>query len=140
MSAAALLSRVECVRQTGPNRWIARCPAHEDRSPSLAIREIEDGRVLIHCFASCGVESVLGAVGMTFSDLFPPRPIGHARSIRQPFVSADVLRCIGFEALVVFVAASRLASGEALSAESRQRLTVSCGRIQRAISECGYEK
>jgi putative DNA primase/helicase len=33
--------------------WIARCPAHDDREPSLAVREGEDGRVLVRCHAGC---------------------------------------------------------------------------------------
>ena len=35
-------------RRTGTN-WMAPCPAHEDRDPSLAIRGTCDGRVLVHC-------------------------------------------------------------------------------------------
>lgn len=51
--------------------WIARCPAHEDRSPSLSISEGHDGRVLLHCFAGCSTESVLAAIGLSMRDLFP---------------------------------------------------------------------
>ena len=43
MIAAKLLDRLPGVRKTGPGRWIAPCPAHEDRRPSLSIRELEDG-------------------------------------------------------------------------------------------------
>lgn len=68
-----LLTRLDGVRQTGQGRWIARCPAHQDRSPSLSIKEGTDSRVLVHCFSGCAVEDVLAAVGLTFSDLFPPR-------------------------------------------------------------------
>lgn len=49
MSAAkVLLSRLDGVKEAGPGKWIARCCAHEDRKPSLSIREVED-RVLVHC-------------------------------------------------------------------------------------------
>ena len=51
--------------------WIGRCPAHEDRSPSLSIREGDDGRVLLHCFAGCSIESICEAVGLKVSYLFP---------------------------------------------------------------------
>ena len=64
-----LLDRLSGVRPTGPGRWIARCPAHEDRSPSLSIRDIDD-RVLVHCFAGCGVGDVLSSVGLTLADLY----------------------------------------------------------------------
>ena len=47
-----LLERLERVTQT-PSGWMARCPGHEDRHPSLSIREGDDGRILIHCHAGC---------------------------------------------------------------------------------------
>jgi hypothetical protein len=51
--------------------WQARCPVHDDRTPSLSIREGADGRVLLHCFAGCETGAVLEALGLQFSDLFP---------------------------------------------------------------------
>jgi len=50
--------------------WQARCPAHEDRSPSLSIREGDDGRVLVHCFAGCDLERILQALDLSVSELF----------------------------------------------------------------------
>ncbi len=72
MIAAELLSRLEGVRATGTDQWVARCPAHEDKSPSLSITE-KDDRVLIHCHAGCYVNEVVDAVGLKITDLFPPR-------------------------------------------------------------------
>ena len=40
---------------------MARCPAHADRIPSLAIAE-QDGRALIHCHAGCDQKSVVSAL------------------------------------------------------------------------------
>lgn len=37
---------------------MAHCPVHNDRNPSLSIREL-DGRVLVHCFASCSQQAVI---------------------------------------------------------------------------------
>jgi len=54
-----LLSRLEGVR----------CPAHEDRLPSLAITEAGD-KVLIHCFAGCSPLEILESVGLEIGDLF----------------------------------------------------------------------
>ncbi len=42
--------------------WIARCPAHADKTPSLAIREGHDGRVLLKCHAGCTQWEVIGAL------------------------------------------------------------------------------
>jgi putative DNA primase/helicase len=41
--------------------WMARCPAHEDRKPSLSIRDA-DNKVLVHCHASCDQERVISAL------------------------------------------------------------------------------
>lgn len=59
--------------QRNGNGWIARCPAHDDRDPSLSISEGDDGRVLVHCFAGCDPEAIVGAVGLSLQDLMPPR-------------------------------------------------------------------
>lgn len=72
MTAAKLLDRLEYVRGNGRDRWVARCPAHDDRDPSLSIAETTDGRVLIHCHAGCGAIAVLDAVGLNWGDLFSP--------------------------------------------------------------------
>jgi len=71
----AVLARLDGVKRTGPNSWMARCPAHDDRNPSLSI-SLKEGRVLIHCFAGCAPEAVLGAVGLTWKDLREPDPWG----------------------------------------------------------------
>src|SRR3990172_781756 len=51
--------------------WQAQCPSHEDRHPSLKVREAEDGRVLVKCFSGCQTEDVLAAMGLQWTDLFP---------------------------------------------------------------------
>ena len=133
MSADTLLSRLEKVRRTGPGRWQARCPAHDDRHPSLALRELEDGRVLLHCFAGCEAENVLAAVGLEFDALFPPKPIGdHVKRERRPFYAHDVLACVAAEALIASIAASDLAAGKSLSDTDRERLMVAASRLGHA--------
>lgn len=69
-----LLPRLDRVRERGPGRWTARCPAHDDRTPSLSIRETEDSRVLIHCWTGCEAAAIVAAIGLELADLFPPRP------------------------------------------------------------------
>lgn len=127
MSADALLSRLDRVRRTGSGTWLARCPAHEDRSPSLSIREVDDGRVLLHCFGGCSVEEVLAAVGLQFDSLFPPKPIDQARPLRKPFPAADVLEALWVETMIVTLAGSRAARGESFD---RERLMLAVERIE----------
>ena len=68
-----ILDRLRGVRKTGERKWTAQCPAHDDRSPSLSIRECDDGKVLIHCFTGCDYKAILAAVCMKPGDLFPDR-------------------------------------------------------------------
>ena len=42
--------------------WTARCPAHDDRTPSLSIRDAEDNKVLVRCHAGCDQERVIAAL------------------------------------------------------------------------------
>ncbi len=101
MSADTLLSRLEKTRRTGSGTWLACCPAHADKSPSMTVRELEDGRVLLHCFAGCDVGAVLGALGLEFGDLYPPNPVAQARPLRRPFPAADVLEVLMHDALTL---------------------------------------
>lgn len=138
MTVDNLLSRLDRVKRTGAGRWIARCPSHDDRSPSLSIRELDDGRILLHCFAGCDVQSVLTAAGLSLDDLFPPRNLGHQAKLEgRPFPASDILRAIAFEALVVAVAGSSILSGKAFTAADRDRLFLAVGRIQAALDAGG---
>ncbi|MEK6212232.1 MAG: DNA primase [Pseudomonadota bacterium] len=137
MGADVLLARLDIVRRTGPGTWLARCPSHKDKTPSLSIRELDDGRVLVHDFAGCAVEDVLSAVGLTFDALFPER-LGEFKPERRPFPAADVLRAVGFETLLVATAAGNIANGIRLSETDRQRLSLAAGRIAAAIEESGH--
>lgn len=137
MSADPLLSRLEKVRKTGAGRWIACCPAHGDKSPSLAIREIDDGRVLLHCFANCETSEVLAAVGLTFSDLFPEKPVGdHGKPERRPWISADVLRCLALDALIILQCANALRRGVILSDADQARLATATAHFQAGERIC----
>ena len=73
MTAHALASLMGA-RPTGSGRWQARCPAHQDRSPSLSIHEGYDGRTLLHCFAGCPLDAILAALKLARRDLFAAGP------------------------------------------------------------------
>ncbi len=74
-----VLSRLPDAKRAG-QEWKARCPAHEDRTPSLSIGQGEDGRALLFCHAGCPVESIVSALGLSLANLMPgdktpdPRP------------------------------------------------------------------
>lgn len=89
MSVADVIQKLEGVRQSGPGKWVAKCPAHSDKSPSLSLRETPDGVVLLHCFAGCDPDEVLSAVGLEFSSLFPPRTSFSGPQAKQFLASLD---------------------------------------------------
>ncbi len=71
--------------QTGrkPSRngtgWRSRCPAHDDRKPSLSIGVGDNGKVLLHCHAGCATADILAALGLTMRDLMPDNGAGPHR-------------------------------------------------------------
>lgn len=69
--ANKLLARLDRAKETGRGQYMALCPAHDDGSPSLSVRETSDGTLLVHCFAECQTADVMAAVGLTMADLFP---------------------------------------------------------------------
>ena len=121
-----LLGRLQKVKGRNGS-WTACCPAHEDKGPSLAIREADDGRVLLHCFAGCPTINVLGAVGMDMSDLFPPDekrknyPVEGKPKMKPAFYASDLIRILSFEALVVNICAYDMSIGKTLRDEDRER-------------------
>ena len=59
-TSAELIARELKAKRDGRG-WMARCPAHDDRTPSLSIRQAED-RVLVHCFAGCSQEALISVL------------------------------------------------------------------------------
>lgn len=133
MTIDNLLSRLQNVKRTGPGQWIASCPTRDDKHPSMTIKELDDGRILIHDFGGDSPQEILDALNLTFSDLFPDKITDHGRPIRPRFPATDILRCISFEALLVAISACNIAKGIQLTDEDKQRLMVAAGRIDAAV-------
>lgn len=49
-------------KQAGPNQWEARCPAHDDREPSLSVARGEDKPVVLFCHAGCELDAIASAL------------------------------------------------------------------------------
>jgi hypothetical protein len=131
--AAALVSRLDRVRHVGDGRWIARCPAHDDRTPSLSIRELPDARVLIHDFSGCAVERVLAALGLDWDALYPTAPIEHAPRVRRPWSMAQGLAVLDAETTLIAIGALNTSNGHALTGADRERVLLARERIGHVI-------
>ena len=130
-AAAKILDRLERVKQTGPGRWLARCPAHEDRAPSLSIRELDGGRMLLHDFGGCETGSVLAALGLTLADLFE-KPLGNFAPSHSKVPARDLLEIISEETSVVAIVAADLLAKKSITEADWQRLATAAARIARA--------
>jgi hypothetical protein len=133
MSAAArILDRLDRVKPTGQGRWIVKCPAHADRSPSLSIRELEDGRVLLHCFAGCDPGDVLAAIGLELKDLFE-RPLEyHVAPSHSSIPARDMLVLLDHEITVAVLILDDVITRRTIKESQLQRLTQASERIGRA--------
>ena len=136
MSAATLLDRLEAVKATGPGRWIARCPGHQDKAPSLSIREI-DGRILIHDFAGCAPADILAALGLSFRDLFDDsHPLeSAARPARVPL--RDLVPLLRHEAHIIALVGANMLSSRTIKQDSWDRLAEATRRIEEVSHELG---
>jgi DNA primase len=137
-----LLERLEGVRRCGTGRWMAKCPAHEDRRPSLSIGETADGRVLIHCFGGCDSEAIVKAIGLTMSDLFPTPIKSTAREggfeSRALRVAAEqALYAVEHEILVATLILSDCLETGRVDAAQVDRLAQAGGRLTAALDVAG---
>jgi CHC2 zinc finger len=134
MNVDTLLSHLTKVRPTGGNEWVACCPSHPDKSPSLAIKDVGDGRILVHCFAGCSADEVMGSLGLTLSDLMPEKALTSQDLRRVPFNARTVLEALSWQAMVVSVCAADMANGKRLSADDKDALFTIAGGIEEAVA------
>ncbi len=147
--AEGLLERLDRVKATGPGTWTASCPTsahrHGDRSRGLSVRESDDGRVLIHCFAGCDVADVVSAIGIELADLFPQRAIEYpAFSPKNGYFSQpkpkriprrDVLEGIELDLRVCSLAFADLANGKPFSQTDAAHISRTAFHLADEISE-----
>ncbi|MGJ0485119.1 MAG: CHC2 zinc finger domain-containing protein [Methylomicrobium sp.] len=129
-------SRLEGVKRTGPGRYIAKCPSHNDKSPSLTVAERE-GKIIFHCFAGCDPADVLAAVGLAFADLYPERPDYSKGSRSAAFNPYDVLKCLAREAGIVTLAAAQVSTGHPVTTADAARVQLAHERLRDAAKLIG---
>ena len=105
MSVDEFLAMCSGVRRAGVNGFMARCPAHADKNPSLSVREGERG-LLVKCWSGCMLENICISLGITVRDLFydaidadqPKQPLPQRHSSDQPFDWRSVTNELFFHA------------------------------------------
>ena len=140
MTAEALLSRLDRVKETGHGRWLARCSAHNDKNPSLSVRETDDEVILIKCWSGCSANAVVTSVGLEMYDLFPNSLKNYAPfKPHEKWLPRDVIKALSDELTVVVIAASVILAGKKLTKADYERLLLAAERFDAACREVGYD-
>ena len=122
-----ILPRLDKVRQVGSDRYMACCPAHDDKTPSMTITDTGD-KVLVHCFAGCSTAEIIDAMGAKWKDLYPEdtdfyRSFADMPKLPEP----DPLRV---EENICLIAQSKIERGEELSMEEQARVEVAIENVR----------
>jgi hypothetical protein len=112
-----LLNRLDKVKNIGTGKWIALCPAHNDKKPSLAVKLADDDKILLKCWCGCDVQSIVSSIGLTLSDLMPEKPQGYNRTrSRVPrFSKSEMFDRLLHESIILGLGIRQLMSGKELS-------------------------
>lgn len=117
-----LLDKLERVRSTGRDKWVACCPVHGDKNPSMSVAE-KDGRVLCHCF-SCGANGleVVQALGLSPSVLFE-------KPLEQGYIPKRIYEELEVDRLVIAGYKEMEKAGKPLSYKDFKRVRLARNRI-----------
>jgi len=136
VSIQTILSKLQKVRNRGGGKWMACCPVHQEKTPSLSIKD-DNGHILIHCFG-CGASGVdiCGAIGEDVSELFQPSDYSNydskeyerASKYRAYFPADQVLEALQTETLVVLMITEDVLKN-GITEPVRERLLQSINRI-----------
>jgi len=126
-----ILVRLDKVRRVKNGRYVACCPVHDDKKPSLSITETSDDKIIMHCFG-CGANGleVCNALAVDVSCLFPDDTKNYHKNDdnvrnRDPmsqFVAEQVVLNIQDDVLFVAFLARDLASGASICESDIERL------------------
>jgi hypothetical protein len=135
LTAETFLSRCQKVKRTGPGRWICCCPAHEDKTPSMNVKELPDGKVLVICRAGCTNEEIIQAAGVHWTALFPApdNTTSEYRREAARFPAQEVLAALDFELEIARIGLADIINGTPISDLDKARYAIALRRIQQAI-------
>lgn len=129
MNIDQIIDRLDCVRHNGGGRYQARCPAHDDKDPSLSVKVLDSGKISIKCWAGCDIHSIMHAIGYKVSDLYPDDPYWQA--CRRPLKSHELaVDESELDKTIIAIAQADLAKGKQLSLKDRARLDLALKRIE----------
>ena len=126
-----VLQHLTKVKKTSKG-YQALCPAHKDKSPSLSIREGEDGRILLHCHAGCTAEAVVASIGLKLSDLYPATNTTRRPPPAPGISRSELHKAANFEKTILYFASCDISRGKTLNATDIARCDLARTRLQTA--------
>lgn len=140
MSVDKILNKLDKVKKTGQGKWMCKCPVHPDKTASLAISDIGDGRILVNCFAGCDTYSILQSIGLDWADLMPENANSQReKPVKQIIYATDALRLIKFETQIILYIAYEMRKKGSPDADGLDRLEKSMQLIHKACEAANVE-
>jgi len=134
-SLDTILNQLDKVKAYGGNKWLACCPAHNDKHPSLKVTLTDDGKILIKCWAGCEITAIVTALGLELQDLFPDK-VNYAKGKKPPkFNRIELFERLVFEALILYVAIQQLQQGTPLNEVDALRVSQAMSLIDELKAE-----
>ena len=100
--------------------FMAKCPAHDDRSPSMRVT-YRDDRILLYCCAGCTAQDILDSLNLSWSDLFNSQ---WTAAERQAYAQKQQLRKVDpmeVEMNIILIMNNKRKNGESITAEDEAR-------------------
>lgn len=125
MDAESIARALDKPRKYGRS-WMACCPAHDDRNPSLTITDGDDGKTLVHCFSGCSQADVIKA--LRARGLWPDATPRQRYQAEQ----REHRQSIEHHRLILEIARSDLKRGKRVSQDDHKQIKQSIELLRRA--------
>ena len=117
-----ILMCLDDVKPAGRGKWTSCCPNKQHRHARVSIRDAGD-RSLIHCWGGCGTGDVIGASGLSFSDLYHEELTAEKREEKKEKFSYESLQ---HERLIIQIASR----STHLSMDDKERVKLAKYRLR----------
>ena len=132
MNITTFLNYLDKVRKNGTDQWMACCPSHSDRSPSMSVKDTGD-KILVHCFGGCTTDEITGALGLELTDLFAEKRTGVKHPNRTPRKKLE--KALMHELFVLHIAINSRHERLEIHPDDRDREQLAVKRINALIKE-----
>ena len=112
------------IKPAGKNKWVCRCPVHNDKDFAMSIKQLGNGKVIANCF-SCGANGLdlYRALGLGLDELFG------GEKLAKSHIPADIKDQYIIDRLVQIIASNDIDAGHRHSLADKRRLKLADARV-----------